>query len=55
MKNVTSTILLFLLVLTVFSASNSNPQPEDTANIKLGVIETTGCKNKSYIHFLMRI
>lgn len=51
MKNVTSTILLFLLILTVFSACNSNPQPEDTANVKLGVIETTGYKDKSYIHF----
>lgn len=51
MKNVTSTILLFLLVLTVFSACNSNPQPEDTANVKLGIIETTGYKDKSYIHF----
>lgn len=55
MKNVTSIILIFMLVLTVFSACDSNSKPEEAVNVKLGVIETTGYKDKSYIHFLIKI
>lgn len=44
-------VILVLLVLIAFSACDSNPQHEDAVNVKLGVIETTGYKNKSYLHF----
>lgn len=44
-------VILVLLVLVTFSACDSNSQPEDAVNVKLGVIETTGYKNKSYLHF----
>lgn len=44
-------IILVLLIPTVFSACSFVSEQNDTGNLKLGVIETTGYKNKSYIHF----
>ncbi len=44
-------VILVLLVLVTFSACDSNSQSEDAASVKLGVIETTGYKNISYLHF----
>lgn len=44
-------IIFILLSFTIFSACEANLQSRDSANVKLGVIETTGYKSKSYIHF----
>lgn len=51
MKKIILSIILALLVIATFSACESNSQAENTTNVTIGVIETTGYKSKSYIHF----
>lgn len=51
MKKLLLSIILVLLVLTTFSSCKSDSQTEDANNVAIGIIETTGYKSKSYIHF----
>lgn len=51
MKKLLLSIIFVLLVLTTFSSCKSDSQTEDANNVAIGIIETTGYKSKSYIHF----
>lgn len=52
MKKTVFAILLILTVVFTFSTCSAPvPEAEKVEQVKLGVIETTGYKNKSYFHF----
>lgn len=51
MKKIFSLSLAVLLIVVTLSSCNSKRTNQDYDKIKIGVIETTGYKKRSYIHF----